>query len=345
MSFTKFLDPKTDLIFKQIFGTEKHKDILIHFINDILELKGSSKVENIKFLNPSLNTENPSDKRGVVDVLCVDRQGSRIIVEMQVGKELFFLKRVQFHACKAYSTQLLENGAYRDLKDVFIICIVDFDLFPQKKDYISSYNLYDKKTYERDFQAVYYTFVQLRKFYKTKDQLENIIEKWVYFFQQAEETKEEDLKKIIGNDLIIGKAYDALRQCNWSSEELFAYDRAKQKEGHDLANLLDIEMHSHAEGKKEGKALGIEEGIEKGIEKGKALGREEGIEKGKVLGREEGIEKGKVLGRQEGRQEGIEEGIKQEKIAIAKNLLKAGMSIDKIAEVTNLTINIIQSYK
>ena len=311
MSFTKFLDPKTDLIFKQIFGTEKHKDILIHFINDILELKGSSKVESIEFLNPSLNTENPSDKQGVVDVLCADRQGSRIIVEMQVGKELFFLKRMQFYACKAYSTQLPAGGEYRDLKDVFIICIVDFDLFPKKKDYISSYNLYDKKTRERDFQAVHYTFVQLRKFYKTKDQLKNIIEKWVYFFRQAEETKEEDLKEIIGNDLIIGKAYDALRQCNWSSEELFAYDRAKQKEDHDLANLLDIEVHSHAEGKKEGIALG----------------RQEGMEKGKVLGR----------------QEGIEEGIKQEKIAVAKNLLKAGIPINKIAEVTNLTINIIKS--
>ena len=36
MSVNKFLDPKNDLAFKRIFGTERNKDILIHFLNDIL---------------------------------------------------------------------------------------------------------------------------------------------------------------------------------------------------------------------------------------------------------------------------------------------------------------------
>ena len=80
MSFTKFLDPKIDLIFKQIFGTEKHKDILIHFINDVLELKGDHQIKDIQFLNPTLDTEIPSEKQSVVDVLCASQQGSRIIV-------------------------------------------------------------------------------------------------------------------------------------------------------------------------------------------------------------------------------------------------------------------------
>ena len=35
MSIGKFLDPKNDLAFKRIFDTEKNKDILIHFLNDI----------------------------------------------------------------------------------------------------------------------------------------------------------------------------------------------------------------------------------------------------------------------------------------------------------------------
>ncbi|MDE5056361.1 PD-(D/E)XK nuclease family transposase, partial [Wolbachia endosymbiont of Drosophila bicornuta] len=36
MALSKFLDPKLDLTFKRIFGTEKNKNILIHFLNDIL---------------------------------------------------------------------------------------------------------------------------------------------------------------------------------------------------------------------------------------------------------------------------------------------------------------------
>lgn len=40
MAFSKFLDPKNDYLFKRLFGTEKNKDILIHFINSVLHLEG-----------------------------------------------------------------------------------------------------------------------------------------------------------------------------------------------------------------------------------------------------------------------------------------------------------------
>jgi hypothetical protein len=36
MAISKYLDPKNDIAFKKIFGTEKNKDILIHFLNDVL---------------------------------------------------------------------------------------------------------------------------------------------------------------------------------------------------------------------------------------------------------------------------------------------------------------------
>ena len=36
MAFSRYLDPKNDIAFKKIFGSEKNKDILIHFLNDIL---------------------------------------------------------------------------------------------------------------------------------------------------------------------------------------------------------------------------------------------------------------------------------------------------------------------
>ncbi|RUM55609.1 MAG: transposase, partial [Nautilia sp.] len=33
----KFADPKNDLAFKKIFGDEKHKNILISFLNAVLD--------------------------------------------------------------------------------------------------------------------------------------------------------------------------------------------------------------------------------------------------------------------------------------------------------------------
>jgi len=34
MAHSKFLDPKNDVAFKRIFGSERNKNILIHFLND-----------------------------------------------------------------------------------------------------------------------------------------------------------------------------------------------------------------------------------------------------------------------------------------------------------------------
>ncbi|MFP3016667.1 MAG: PD-(D/E)XK nuclease family transposase, partial [Wolbachia sp.] len=50
MSFSKFLDPKLDLTFKKIFGTEKNKNILIHFLNDILGCTEVNTIQEVEFL-------------------------------------------------------------------------------------------------------------------------------------------------------------------------------------------------------------------------------------------------------------------------------------------------------
>lgn len=43
----KFLDPKNDIAFKKIFGTEKNKDILIHFLNDMITFKERSPIKEV----------------------------------------------------------------------------------------------------------------------------------------------------------------------------------------------------------------------------------------------------------------------------------------------------------
>ena len=57
------------------------------------------------------------------------------------------------------------------------------------------------------------------------DQLNNIVEKWSFFFKHADETSEEDLQKLIGSDLVIQRAYDELKQFNWTESELIAYEQ------------------------------------------------------------------------------------------------------------------------
>jgi len=36
MAIIKYLNPRNDIAFKKIFGTEKNKDVLIYFLNDVI---------------------------------------------------------------------------------------------------------------------------------------------------------------------------------------------------------------------------------------------------------------------------------------------------------------------
>jgi predicted transposase/invertase (TIGR01784 family) len=290
MAFSKFLDPKNDLSFKKIFGSEKNKNILIHFLNDILGFSSSDQIKEIEFLSTIMDPEIASDKQSIVDVLCKDSIGNRFVIEMQLARGKGFEKRAQLYAAKAYSRQLDKSSNYIDLQKVFFIAISNCNLLPEEVDYISTHNIRDIKTNGHYLKDLQFVFVELPKFTKNKvEQLENTAERWCFFFKYAEETTEEDLKKIAAEAPIIKLAYDELDRFRWNEKDLIAYEErilSMQKEAAILEQCLDDATQK---------------------------GREEGI------------------------QIGEEKGGMKAKIAVAKNLLKAGVSIDLIAESTGLS--------
>jgi predicted transposase/invertase (TIGR01784 family) len=183
MVLSKFLDPKNDIAFRRIFGTERNKDILIHFINDILELKGKDRIASVTFLSTIQDPEIACKKQSIVDVLCRDENGIQIIVEIQVSPQEGFEKRAQYYAAKAYSRQLNrgseEGDRYKDLKAVIFIAILDNVVFPEKLPYKSDHVILDKVSYANDLKDFSFTFIELPKFKITDiNLLTNIIEKW-----------------------------------------------------------------------------------------------------------------------------------------------------------------------
>ncbi|WP_253299811.1 Rpn family recombination-promoting nuclease/putative transposase [Wolbachia endosymbiont of Chironomus riparius] len=261
MAFTKFLDPKCDLTFKRIFGSEKNKNILIHFLNDILEFKGQKEIEEVEFLSTIMDPEIASDKQSIVDILCKDSIGNRFVIEMQVAKDKGFEKRAQLYAAKAYSRQLDKSGKYIDLKKVYFIAISNNDLFPEEVSYKSSHTIRDIETNGHYLKDLQFIFIELTKFQKSKvEELENIVERWCYFFKYAEETTDEDLKKIAEQEPIIKLAYNELDKSIWTEKDLVAYEE----------RILDIQKEAGiwAQRLDDAKALGREQGREEGKEEG-----------------------------------------------------------------------------
>jgi predicted transposase/invertase (TIGR01784 family) len=271
MPISKFLDPKNDVAFKKIFGTEKNKDILIHFLNDMLIFKEKKPIQEVVFLKTIQDPDIAAKKTSIVDILCKDGDGNTYIVEMQVAKTKGFEKRAQYYASKAYSGQINQGGEYANLKEVIFLAIADFVMFPGKVNYKSDHIILDKDTYEHDLKDFSFTFLELEKFTKRKEELSTLVEKWVYFFKHADETTESDLKDIIGQDFIIQKAYEELNRFYWNEDELSDYEAVIKKESDYIASMEQKYDEGFLKGKNQGFSDGKSEGFLEGQRKKKLL--------------------------------------------------------------------------
>ncbi len=54
-----FADPKTDFIFKRIFGSEPHKHLLIKLLNTLLELDEGRLITDLVYLPPEQKVPVP----------------------------------------------------------------------------------------------------------------------------------------------------------------------------------------------------------------------------------------------------------------------------------------------
>lgn len=262
MAISKYLDPKNDIAFKKIFGTEKNKDILIHFLNDVLGFSEEDTIINIEFCCTFQIPDNKEQKTSIVDILCEDEKGIKYIVEMEVLKHKGFEKRAQYYAAKSYSNQAAVGDKYYNLKTVIFIGIANCVIFPNKTEYKSRHLTLDEKTLTNDLEDLKYTFIELPKFHKNKEEIFSLEEKWYYFFKHAHETTEQDLLKIIGDDKILGKAYTELNKFHWTNEELLAYEAMKRAEMDEIARRDQQIDDAEERGQEKGIVIGVEKGRE-----------------------------------------------------------------------------------
>ncbi|KAJ6644922.1 Serine recombinase PinE [Pseudolycoriella hygida] len=258
-------------------------------------LSQEEEVTEITFLKTIQDPEIAAYKQSIVDVLCKDKQGTQFIVEMQISKHKGFEKRAQFYAAKAYSQQIIKEdeehkkmAVYAKLRGVIFLAIADFIMFPEKKDWKSSHRLLDTKTYDNDLKDFHFIFIELTKFNKTIKELENIQAKWAYFFKHAHESTLEEMEHLIGKDIIIKKAFQAIDQASWSEEELRTYDKLVKTELDNLAveqqKIEDAQARGKAEGMQIGEAKGMQIGEAKGVQIGEAKGMQIGEAKGMQIG-------------------------------------------------------------
>ena len=66
----RLLDPKADLVFKKIFGS--NKDLVKSFLNSVLPLIDDELIDTLEYLPSEQVPRTPLKKYSIVDVRCKD---------------------------------------------------------------------------------------------------------------------------------------------------------------------------------------------------------------------------------------------------------------------------------
>lgn len=245
----KFADPKNDIAFKKIFGNDQHKNILISFLNAVLDFSGDNTIVAVTLANPYQVPKIPELKETILDIKATNQKGNTFIVEMQRKDLGNFNKRSLYYTSKAYVNQLDKGNDYNKLKKVYFIGIVNFIIF-EHPNFISRHLIINQETGLQDLSDFEFSFIELPKFNKDLEALKSILDKWIYFIKNVE-----NLTMIPENyqHKDFKEAFNVATQTTWNKQELEIYDYVSLKEFDDINALQTA------------KNKGIEQGIEQGV--------------------------------------------------------------------------------
>ena len=80
----RLLNPKIDFVFKKIFGSEEHPEILISFLNAVLKPKNN--ITDVEIKNTDIDKSYIEDKFSRLDVKAVTSKNEIINIEIQLIK-------------------------------------------------------------------------------------------------------------------------------------------------------------------------------------------------------------------------------------------------------------------
>ncbi|MEO5376098.1 MAG: Rpn family recombination-promoting nuclease/putative transposase [Alphaproteobacteria bacterium] len=219
----RFLDPKTDLAFKKIFGSDASREIVISFLNAILALTEGDTIVDVTIIDPYQAPKIVGMKDTFLDVRVTDQRNRSYVVEMQVLNVPGFEKRVLYNACKAYVNQLHQGDGYHILTEVVAVTITDFFLFPELERVVSRFRLRADENHAICHEDLELAFAELPKFTKAEAELETTLDRWLYFLKTAENLTA--VPQALANEPAIVKALSIANRAAWTEEELEAQEQ------------------------------------------------------------------------------------------------------------------------
>jgi len=245
-------NPKIDLVFRKLFGSKENKNILLSFINAVLDNK--PKIKDLEIKNPYNLADYLQGKMSILDVKAVDETGRWYDIEMQLAEQGAYGKRSLYYWGQVYSNQIKKAEDYRELKKTIGIHLLDFDYFADDR-YKRKVVLKDEATNQNyqqlDYQELH--FIEMSKFNKKLEETRTVLDRWITFLNKAYEYDQDNLPQELREEKEIEEAVERLTRMYFDREEQEVYEAERKQ-------IMD---------KKEEIKTAEEKGIEKGVKQEK----------------------------------------------------------------------------
>jgi predicted transposase/invertase (TIGR01784 family) len=231
----KYINPFTDFGFKKLFGEEANKDLLIDFLNQILD--ENYQIKELNFKKTERLGYNDFERKAIFDLYCENEKGEKYIIELQKAKQKFFKDRSIFYSTFPIQEQATTGEWNFELKAVFTIGILDFRFEDNDRDKVQvNVKLTDLETNEIFYDKLSFIYLQMANFNKTIDELETHYDKWLYLLKNLDRLEEIPLKF---REKTFEKLFNLAEIASYGTVELSNYQNSL-KVHNDLVNSLDF---------------------------------------------------------------------------------------------------------
>jgi len=246
----KYLNPFTDFGFKKLFGSEPNKDLLIDFLNQILD--SAYRVKSLSYKKSDFLGATELDRKAIFDLYCENSQGEKFIIELQKAKQNYFKDRSVYYSSFPIQEQGQKGEWNYELQAVFTVGILDFCFDDEQKGEVKVVvKLMDTEKQTVFYDKLTYIYLQMPNFTKTEEELETQYDKWLYVLKNLPKLQSRPQKL---QDKVFDKLFQVAEIAKFDPQERMAYHDSL-KYYRDLKNVIDT-----------AKVAGEEEGLAKGRE-------------------------------------------------------------------------------
>lgn len=246
---TKFIDLRSDFGFRKLFFEDPNKDMLIAFLNALF--KDRKVISDLSYNKTEHPGDNLSEGNAIFDLICTGDDGSRFLIEMQRATQQSFIKRSIFYTSRLISGMAPVGDRAKwdyNINEVYFIGLIDgFALNGTPElEYLHDICLCHRDSGEVFYEGLGYLYIELLKFEKTENELESILDKWLYVLKNMSTFNEIPtfLRKTI-----FEKVFKIASYSNLTKDEKMEYDLNLKKEWDTYSALTTAE----AKGKEVGK--------------------------------------------------------------------------------------------